>query len=75
MKEVFPGKIYNHHKGGRYLVLHIVDESTNALVGKQGVVYVSLKYGKIKHRDLTEFTEEVLWPDGQMRPRFELDSV
>jgi hypothetical protein len=54
-------------------VLHVVDESTNARKGNKGVVYVSLTYGAIKHRDLTEFTEEVEWPDGTRRPRFILE--
>ncbi len=70
MDRVFIGKVYKHHKGGRYLVLHITDESTNALVGRKGVVYVSLTYGLVKHRDLEEFIELVEWPDGQKRPRF-----
>jgi hypothetical protein len=70
---VIPGKVYLHYKGGRYLVLHIVDESTNARKGTQGVVYVSLTYGKIKHRDLAEFIEEVEWPGGSKRPRFVLE--
>jgi len=73
MDQIILGKIYKHHKGGRYLVLHIVDESTNTLVGKKGVVYVSLTYGLIKHRDLEEFIEIVEWPDGEKRPRFILD--
>ncbi len=70
---VVPGRIYAHYKGGRYLVLHIAEESTNARPGSKGVIYVSLTYGKIKHRDLSEFTEEVEWPDGNMRPRFVLE--
>lgn len=73
MDQISLGKIYKHYKGGRYTVLHIVDESTNARKGNKGVVYVSLTYGKIKHRDLNEFVEEVLWPDGVKRPRFVLE--
>ena len=64
-----PG-IYKHYKGGRYLLLHITEESTNNRPGEQGVVYVSLTYGKIKHRKLEEFIEEVEWPDGVRRSRF-----
>lgn len=64
------GKVYKHKKGGKYLVLHIVEESTNGQEGSQGVVYVSLKEGSIYHRNLSEFVEEVKWPDGKMRPRF-----
>ena len=70
MDTVIPGKIYKHHKGGLYLVLHVVEESTNAFVGKKGVVYVSLTKGVIKHRELSEFLEEVRWADGTMAPRF-----
>ena len=67
------GKVYKHYKGGRYLVLCIAEESTNTRVGTRGVVYISLTYGKIKHRDLAEFVEEVQWPDGIKRPRFILE--
>jgi hypothetical protein len=73
MPPILPNKIYKHYKGGRYLVLHNTEESTNARQGELGVVYVSLTYGKIKHRDLAEFTEEVEWPDGKKRPRFILE--
>ena len=62
--------IYNHYKGGKYLVLFVVDESTNARLGQKVVVYTSLTYGKIYCRDLSEFTEEVEWPDGSVGPRF-----
>jgi hypothetical protein len=74
MDQVILGKIYKHHKGGRYFVLHIVDESTNANVGRKGVVYLSLTRGLLKHRDLEEFVEIIEWPDGQKRPRFVLDT-
>ncbi|HYC34394.1 MAG TPA: DUF1653 domain-containing protein [Candidatus Paceibacterota bacterium] len=70
MDTVAIGKVYKLYKGGHYTVLHIVDESTNARKGNKGVVYVSLTYGAIKHRDLDEFIEEVMWPDGVKRPRF-----
>lgn len=74
MKElVFLGRIYDHHKGGKYLVLHIAEESTNARIREKGVVYVSLTYGTIKYRKLEEFLEEVVWPDRIRRPRFVLE--
>ena len=72
--EVLPGRIYAHHKGGRYLVLVLTEESTNQRVGTPGVVYVSLTYGTFKHRDLSEFIEEVEWPDGSRKPRFILEN-
>jgi len=63
-------RVYDHHGGGRYTVLFVADESTNDRVGGKVVVYVSHKYGLIKCRDLTEFTEEIKWPDGVVRKRF-----
>ncbi len=65
-----PGKIYRHQKGGRYTVLHIADDSTNKREGNKVVVYVSLTYGTVKCRDLEEFMQVVVWPDGKKRPRF-----
>ena len=73
MKEILLGRIYKHYKGGRYLVLNLSEESTNDRIGEQGVIYVSLTYGKIKHRKLAEFIEDVGWPDGKRRPRFVLE--
>lgn len=73
MDEIKVGKIYKHYRGGRYTVLAISTESTNSRVGALGVVYISLTYGIIKHRDLSEFIEIVEWPDGEKRPRFILE--
>ena len=68
------GKTYKHYKGGLYTVLFLAEETTNARKGGNGgVVYVSHTYGKIKYRDLDEFTEEIEWPDGVKRPRFILE--
>jgi hypothetical protein len=64
------GTIYTHYKGGRYYVLAVAEETTNARIGGHGIVYVSLTYGKLKYRDLDEFCEEIEWPDGVRRPRF-----
>lgn len=72
MHVVQENKIYDHHGGGRYLVLFVADDSTNARRGNRLVIYVSLTYGKVKCRDLSEFTEEIEWPDGVRRPRFVL---
>jgi hypothetical protein len=68
--EVIPNRVYDHYKGGRYLVLSVADDSTNNRAGNRVVVYVSLTYGTIKCRDLVEFIELVEWPDGQKRSRF-----
>lgn len=68
---VTPNTVYLHHKGGRYLVLCVADESTNIRKAEGSVVvYVSLTHGRIKVRDVLEFLELVRWPDGEMRPRF-----
>jgi hypothetical protein len=68
------GKTYRHYKGGLYTVLFLAEETTNARKGSTGgVVYVSHTYGKIKYRDLDEFTEEIEWPDGVRRARFILE--
>lgn len=75
MQSIKLGKIYKHYKGGRYLVVHLVEESTNARKGSTGVIYVSLTYGTIKHRDLKEFIEEVVWSDGVKRSRFVIESL
>lgn len=71
MEGIQSGKTYKHYKGGLYTVLFVAEETTNARKGSNGgVVYVSHTYGKIKYRDLDEFTEEVEWPDGVTRQRF-----
>ncbi len=72
MNEIVPQRTYTHFKGGTYLVLAVADDSTNSRKGTQMVVYVSLTYGTIKSRDLSEFTELVTWPDGIERSRFVL---
>ncbi len=70
------GETYKHYKGGLYTVLFVAEETTNARKGGNGgVVYVSHTYGKIKYRDLDEFTEEIEWPDGIVRPRFILSET
>ena len=62
--------VYEHFKGGKYLVLFVAEDSTNARKGTKLVVYISLTYGAIKIRELSEFTELVEWPDGTKGPRF-----
>lgn len=68
--EIQTGSVYEHFKGGRYLVLHVAEDSTNDRSGNQLVVYVSLTYGVVKCRDIAEFLEPVEWPDGTPQPRF-----
>ncbi|MDP3954668.1 MAG: DUF1653 domain-containing protein [bacterium] len=67
---ILPNEVYKHYKGGLYTVLMLADESTNKLVGRKVVVYISHTYGKIKVRDLNEFNQKIKWPDGKVRPRF-----
>lgn len=70
IEEPTPNRVYKHYKDGKYLVLAVIDESTNARKGNRVVVYVSLTYGTLKCRDLKEFTENVEWPDRSQKPRF-----
>tara|TARA_B100000508_G_scaffold60333_2_gene47506 strand:+ start:53005 stop:53265 length:261 start_codon:yes stop_codon:yes gene_type:complete len=78
MEGIHLNKIYDHYKGGRYLTLLLIEDSTNDRivdgVKNKMVVYVSLNNVKEKIwcRLLSEFIEEVKWPDGSMRPRFSL---
>lgn len=64
--------MYDHYKGGKYMVLVVGYESTNARTPGRVVIYVSLKYAQVKCRDYEEFVEMVKWPDGNMAPRFKL---
>ena len=73
MNTIQTGKVYKHYGGGRYLVIGISEESTNGRENVLAVVYVSLTYGKIRHRELKEFQEEVAWSDGTKKPRFILE--
>lgn len=70
MTKVIPNHRYDHYKGGKYLVLFVVDDSTNRRAGNKIVIYISLTHGMIKGRDLKEFLAPVTWPDGKKRPRF-----
>lgn len=63
-------RVYDHYRGGKYLVLAVAEETTNARKGGKVVLYVSLTYGRLKARDFDEFIEEVEWPDGSRKPRF-----
>ncbi len=74
--DLIPNRIYEHYKGGKYLVLLVAEDSTNDRITddkkNKMVVYVSLTNGKIWCRTLSEFAESVEWPDGQRRSRFVL---
>lgn len=62
--------LHAHFKGGFYSLLMFATDSTNERVGTPVAVYVSLTTGRVHVRALAEFTELVMWPDGQQRPRF-----
>lgn len=64
--------MYRHHKGPLYKVVGQAINSTNAAdqIGRPVVLYYSLSRRTLHTRDLAEFEEPVVWPDGQTRPRF-----
>jgi hypothetical protein len=65
--------IYRHYKGPLYVVLGLAQDSTNGpSEGLKMVLYYSLGKHKLCVREISQFTEKVPWPDGSMRPRFEL---
>lgn len=66
-----PG-VYQHYKGGYYLVLFTADDSNNFADHELGVVYISLDRGKANFRRLTEFLEEV---DGKPRFKYIADRI
>ena len=68
--DIAVNKVYEHYKGGKYLVLLLADDSTNAREGNHVVVYISLANGKTYCRDASEFTQLIKWDNGDMKPRF-----
>ncbi len=64
------GAEYVHYKGGRYTVVATAIDATNTAGDRQVVVYRALKDGAVYVRNLAEFLEPVVWPDGETRPRF-----
>lgn len=63
--------LYRHHKGELYEVLGLCIDSTNGRYGAETVLYCSLSQPRLFVRTFAEFNEQVLWPDGKMRARFE----
>ncbi len=70
MKSVDRAAIYDHYKGGKYTALFVGRNSTNSANHEPVVIYVSLTTGQVCVRDFEEFFAPVLWPDGQLHPRF-----
>lgn len=69
-KPPIPNRTYRHFKGGAYLVLGVARHTSTQ---EDMVVYEALSSGGLWVRPLTEWVEEVDWPDGQRRGRFILD--
>lgn len=62
--------IYQHYKGGTYRIIGVAKNSNNL---EEFVVYEALynnPESKLWVRPLKEFTEEILWPDGTTKPRY-----
>lgn len=69
------GSVYRHYKGGQYLLLHLAETCEHN--GDFDAVYVVLSTGKVVTRPLRQdsrkadaWTDEVTWPDGELRRRF-----
>jgi hypothetical protein len=69
------GRTYLHYKGGRYLLIAIAERHTHN--GDYDAVYVSLERGKLCSRPYQKdsrledsWTDLVVWPDFEARPRF-----
>lgn len=61
--------IYKHFKGDFYRVIAVgKNESTK----EEAVVYRGCRFGDVWVRPMREFVEQVMCPDGELRPRFEL---
>lgn len=67
--------VFRHYRGGLYRVIIIAE--THDHNGDKDVVYVSLTTGKVvtlplekDSRGQDSWTDSVLWPDGETRPRF-----
>jgi hypothetical protein len=62
--------LHSHYKGGLYVALLLSMNSNNAAEPDPEVVYVSLTTGQVHNRSLAEWSQELTWPDGRVRPRF-----
>lgn len=77
-KHFCPG-IYIHYKGGKYRALTLAE--THNHNGDIDVVYLSLEHGAFRTRPFRRdsrnedsWTDVLIWPDGEMRERFVLES-
>lgn len=71
-QERTPQGVYEHYKGGQYVVLFVAHNSTNSGGDQPMVVYVSMTTGRINVRDENEFHEAVWDANPPDRPRFRL---
>ncbi len=66
-------KLYRHYKGALYVVLGKARQSNNGQdEGTDVTVYYSFERKHMCVRNTAQFIELVQWPDGEMRPRFDL---
>jgi len=65
------GSLYRHHKGGVYRLVGPGTDSTNGMNNEPVVVYCSLDRPGTKVRAEYEWRQPILWPGGELRPRFE----
>jgi len=63
--------MYQHYKGGLYILLFEATDSGNHEDEGQGMVVLqSVSNEEFYVRPEAEFEQPVLWPDGKTRPRF-----
>ena len=63
------GKVFQHFKGGKYIVLSIVTDTATA---KETVAYMNLLDKKVYTRELSEFEGLKELPNGEVVKRFRL---
>lgn len=73
--EEFPeeGVVYRHYKGDLYRV--ITNGCLSEARGIHMTAYFSLKLKRVWMRPTKMFLEEIVWPDGKRRRRFEPDAA
>jgi len=69
-----PWRVYRHFKGRFYLV---TGSAFNTETGEMDVIYSPLYDSEHASfsQSVSRFREVVLWPDGKMKPRFDIAAV